>query len=499
MGLLALPCEECASTSWARLMRMPGFIGGSYVAQSLTLDAEDTINLYVEQARVQSAQNTAALLPVPGFQQWAHVTDVVSRGFTFANGRLFGVIGAGFYEFDINRTATKRGTVILDANPAQFAYNGLVGGQLGICAGGAVSTFTLATNVFAAAPVVTTGITHLAYAGGFGVAFQATTGRVFLSTLNDLSAWSAGQFFQRSLFADPWQAMWTDANNLIWLPGTDSFEVWNNTGVGTQPFAPLSGLVGLYGIAAPFAYTRTSLGNGWLARTPDGIGQFVFTQGASPKSVNTYAVDTAIDGYLSTSVITDAEVMTYNQGGHTFSNVAFPSAGMTWTYDVEAQGWAKRARWSNGAWSAWAPRCHVQAFGKHLVGDRSTGSVWEMATTFATDIDGLGIRRLRRAPHVTGEHKRIPIDQFELLMDVGLGLATGQGSNPLVMLRVSSDGGRTFGNERIGSVGKIGEFRKRVYWTNLGAPSDAVFEVTYAEPTPCRIVDAFLNNQERAA
>lgn len=481
--------------------RFTGFINGSYTAQSTILDAEDTINLYPEKAQGQAAQSEGALMPAPGFQAWAAASggDVGGRGFAYANGRLFGVVGGGFYEFDANGGSNRRGGVNFDGNLAQFAYNGLVGGQLGISAGGAVYTFTLATNTFAAASVVTSGITHLAYSGGFGVAFQKTTGKVFLSALNDLTSWSAGQFFQRSLFADPWQAMWVDANNLVWLPGTDSFEVWSNTGTGTQPFAPLSGLVGFYGIAAPFAYTRTSLGNGWLSRTPDGIGQFVFTQGGQPQSVNTYAVDTAIDGYLSTSSISDAEVMTYNQLGHTFSNLAFPTAGMTWSFDVEGQSWAKRAKWSNGAWSAWAPRCHVQAFGLHLVGDRTTGTIWKMSPNYATDTDGNGIRRLRRSPHVNSEHKRIPINQFELLLDVGLGLATGQGSNPQVMLRVSKDGGRTYSNERQGSAGRIGEWPKRVYWTGLGAPADAVFEVTYSEPTPFRIVDAYLNNQEQAA
>jgi len=66
-------------------------------------------------------------------------------------------------------------------------------------------------------------------------------------------------------------------------------------------------------------------------------------------------------------------------------------------------------------------------------------------------------------------------------------------------LRVSQDAGRTFGNERRAAFGKAGEFRRRVYWTRLGTPLDAVFEVTFATSVPVRVVDAYVNNLERVA
>jgi hypothetical protein len=76
----------------------------------------------------------------------------------------------------------------------------------------------------------------------------------------------------------------------------------------------------------------------------------------------------------------------------------------------------------------WAPRCHVYAFGKHLVGDRTTGTIWQMDASFATDTDGNGIRRLRRAPALYHEDARRPIDCFLLKCDVGLGLQGDEAS-----------------------------------------------------------------------
>lgn len=484
--------------------KFPGFIGGSYTSQSPIADAERTVNLYVEQHQVDSTENAKALYPTPGFQMWtplSTVGDVGARGSIVANGRFFQVLGGGFYDFDVNGTPTKRGPVAVDQNPAQLVFDGVVGGQIGIASGGSIYSFDVGSNTLSAA-LLTGNYSHLAFAGGFGLAFQSTTGKVVLSALNDLSTWNVGTFFRRSLFADPAQAMFVDANNLVWLVGTDTFEVWYNTGQSpTQPWAPLSGLQGRYGIAAPFAYAVSGSGNFWLARNPEGIGQFVLTSGSKPNPVSTYAVNTAISGYLRTSTISDAEVLLYQQEGHTFANVAFPSVPATWSFDVEGTNWCERGKWNptQGRYDLWAPRTHAFAFGKHLIGDRATGSIFQMDTTLATEIDGSGIRRLRRAPGLIQEHQRIAIDDLEILMDVGLGVPSGQGSDPKIMLRVSQDGGRTYSNERQASVGRIGEYRKRVYWTRLGVGPHSVMEISYSEPTPFRLVDAWVNNFEKSA
>lgn len=483
--------------------KFPGFIGGSYTSQSPIADAERTVNLYVEQHQVDSTENAKALYPTPGFQMWtplSTVGDVGARGSIVANGRFFQVLGGGFYDFDVNGTPTKRGPVAVDQNPAQLVFDGVVGGQIGIASGGSIYSFDVGSNTLSAA-LLTGNYSHLAFAGGFGLAFQSTTGKVVLSALNDLSTWNVGTFFRRSLFADPAQAMFVDANNLVWLVGTDTFEVWYNTGQSpTQPWAPLSGLQGRYGIAAPFAYAVSGSGNFWLARNPEGIGQFVLTSGSKPNPVSTYAVNTAISGYLRTSTISDAEVLLYQQEGHTFANVGFPTAGATWTADLEQPSWAERGKWNSvaGRYDVWTPRVHCFAYGKHLVGDRQTGIISWMDTSFVTEVDGTGIVRERTCSLPTSEHKRVPLDQLELLMDVGVAPATGAGVDPKAMLSVSQDGGQTFGNERQASYGRIGEYRKRVYWTRLGAPSHAVVRTRFSDPAPVRIVDAFLNNAEAA-
>lgn len=484
--------------------KIPGLVGGSGTTTSIVLDAEETINYIVERAQSQHAENAeGALLPVPGLTRWGSVNQAGTRGLIFAaNARMFAVVGGRFVEYDSTGTPTDRGAVALDGNPAILVYNG-IGGQIGIAAGGNIYVFTLATNTLSGA-VLAGGYTHLAIAGGYGFAFQVTTGKTLVGTPNDLTLWDAGTFFQRSLFADPAQAIFADENNLLWTLGTETFEVRYNSGTGTQPWIPLTGLVGPYGIASPYGYGLSPSGNFWITRNAAGIGRFVVSSGGTPTPVGTYAIDGQIDKFAAGAGLADAEVLVYDQGGHTTATVAMaaaqaatPSTPCSFNYDVEGKTWTKRGRWNAQAarWDLWTPRCHVLAFGKHLVGDRTSGTIWLLDPMSAVDADGQGMRRLRRTPHLNQEHQRKPIDQIELLVDILNPVqAPAQGSDPAMMFRISKDGARTWGNERQCGIGRVGIYRKRCYWTQCGAPADAVLEFSYSDPVPAAITDGYYNN-----
>jgi hypothetical protein len=485
----------------------PGLIGGSGTNASAVLDAEETINYIVEKAQSKYAQNPdGVLLPTPGFTVWGAATQAGSRGFIYAADRFLAVVGSRLFEFDVNATVTDRGPVALDANPALLVYN-RQGAQVGIASGGSIYVFNLTTNVLSAALLSGT-YTHIAFAGGYGFAFQLSTGKTLVGALNDLSTWDPATFFQRSLFADPAQCIFADENNLIWTLGTETFEARYNSGTGTQPWIPMTGLVGPYGIASPFGYGLSPSGNFWVTRNAAGIGRFVVSVGGQPAPVGTYAIDAQIDKFATSTGISDAEVLVYDQGGHTAAIVAMaaaqtanPSVPCTFAYDVEGKTWSKRGRWNaqKARWELWAPRCHVVAFGgKHLVGDRSSGTIWLLDQTSATDIDGNGTRRIRRTPHLNKEHQRRPVDLVEVLTDI-IGPAVqapAQGSDPQLTLKVSRDGGKTYGNERRCGIGRIGETKRRCFWTQLGAPMDLVYEFGYSEPVPAAIVGGYLNNTE---
>jgi hypothetical protein len=67
-------------------------------------------------------------------------------------------------------------------------------------------------------------------------------------------------------------------------------------------------------------------------------------------------------------------------------------------------------------------------------------------------------------------------------MATGVGLNTGQGSDPQVMLRYSTDGGQNWSNELMRDAGAIGKTLSRVSFNSLGMGTDWAFEVSISDP-----------------
>jgi len=70
--------------------------------------------------------------------------------------------------------------------------------------------------------------------------------------------------------------------------------------------------------------------------------------------------------------------------------------------------------------------------------------------------------------------------------------AVWPGGNPQVSLRLSNDGGKTWGPETQRSAGKTGEYFKRIRWNRLGQGRKRVFEIVVTDPIPWRVVGAYL-------
>jgi hypothetical protein len=66
-------------------------------------------------------------------------------------------------------------------------------------------------------------------------------------------------------------------------------------------------------------------------------------------------------------------------------------------------------------------------------------------------------------------------------------------------LDVSLDGGKTWGNQRSVSAGRIGAYQARVIFTRMRVSRDRVNECVVSDPIPWRLVACYVNNDERAA
>ncbi len=104
-------------------------------------------------------------------------------------------------------------------------------------------------------------------------------------------------------------------------------------------------------------------------------------------------------------------------------------------------------------------------------------------------------RRLRRAPIVWSEQKgiqtRVRVNLFAV--DVQPGVGTSGSPDPMVMVRASRDGGRTWGSERQLSAGRVGRYVQRLNAWQWGSGRQWVFEISCTDPVLWNVVGAYLD------
>ena len=486
------------------MAQYPFFVNAAYQSQSPIADQEALINWYVEQMESPGATVKTALYPTPGVEAFATVSQQGGRAMFAQAGRCFAVIGQKLYEVFSDGTTTDRGTISDDGKPASISSNGDGGQELFITGGQKGYTYDLVTNTLT--QTVGTGGSALPgsnadFGGslyGYFVALDVADSRFHISDLLDGLTWDATQFAERTIGQDPWVSMYVSSYGQIWLFGEQTSEVWYNNGSFPFPFAPdPSGLLP-YGCAAPWSVREAGDQIVWLATTGNGGYQVMAAKGYNPQRISTYALENTIASY---SVIDDAYGETYNDLGHMFYLLTFPTEQQTWCYDFRTGLWHERGTWiaEDNTYDAWRPQWHCFEFNTHLIVDRETGTIYRMSKDFTTDVDGRAIRRVRRAPAIFLEHTKLKVSRIEVFLESGLGANTGQGQTPQLMLRSSTDGGKTWGVERTASAGAMGNYQTRCLFWRLGQARNRVFEIAVSDPIPWRILDAFIAVAQESA
>ncbi len=484
------------------MARFNEFVGGSYQAQSRNADNQRTVNFYVE-VLPRQAKAPAMLCPTPGFLAFLTLPSAPIRGLFILSDpeseavqdpRMFAAAGSVLYEIFANATYVKRGDLIMDNNLAQWSSNGDAGHQLLVLSGGSVNCLDLVTNTYTA-DVLTGGISALGLIDGFFIALDPSDSTIHVSALLDGLTWDPTQIAQRSQAPDRWRGMGI-AHRQIWLLGGQTSEVWYDAGNFPFPFTEIPDQFFSVGIGAPDSIV--ALGDTselvWLGSTANGRGKVYRSGGLNPTPISTPALEAAIESY---DVVSDARAFTYDFNGHSFYALTFPHEDMTWLYDTRSGLWSEWLYWNQqqAVYEAVRVNSHAFAFGKHLVGDRSTGTIYEMSQAFYTDVDGAIIRRIRQAPHLTNEGKIMFYDLFRLDMQVANGVNTGQGDDPRVMMQFSDDGGNTWGPEYSCASGKMGQYHTQVFWNWLGSGRDRVFRVIVADAAPWYITTAYIESR----
>jgi hypothetical protein len=281
-------------------------------------------------------------------------------------------------------------------------------------------------------------------------------------------------------------------NRELWLIGERTSEVWFNAGGANFAFQRIPGIGPQIGCSAVNSISRVGAELCWLARNEQGQNVVVMTSQYTFARISTHAVETAIASY---PVVNDAIGFGYEEAGHLFFVLIFPTADVTWCFDATAGVWHQRASFqtSTGQFHRFRGNCFMDFGDVRLVGDYQTGQVHRMSRDYYSD-NGAPLVCVRRTPHVWSKanRERVFFSQLQIEFTPGVGLQIGQGQNPQVMIRWSDDGGFTWSNQHWVTIGAAGQTKNRAILRQLGRARDRVWEATFSDPVARDIIGATL-------
>lgn len=471
-------------------MKTP-ILGSTYVARSVNAADARMVNLFPE-IIPEGGKEPAFLNRAPGLKLKIAVGNGPIRGLWEFNNHLYVVSYDKLYKVNSNYFVTELGTVSGVTGPVSMADNGT---QLFVACNGPSYIYNSQTGVFAQiADDDFPGAVTVAYLDGYFVFNEPNSQKIWVTSLLDGTSVDPLDFASAEGSPDGVVGIIADHRE-IWVFGTNSVEVWYNSGNADFPLSRIQGAFNELGCAAPYSIAKMDNGLFWLGKDARGQGIVYRANGYTGQRISTHAVEWQIQQYANMS---DAIGYTYQQDGHSFYVLIFPQANTTWVYDVATQAWHERAGFSNGEFTRHRSNCQAFFKGDVLVGDYENGNVYAFDLDDYSDNGSIQkwLRSWRALPTGQNNLKRTAQHSLQLDCETGVGIdGSGQGSDPQVMLRWSDDGGHTWSSEHWVSIGKIGEFYRRAIWRRLGMTlklRDRVYEVSGTDPVKIAIVGAEL-------
>jgi len=467
-----------------------------------------------------------AFLGTPGLNQELAVEPgmAASRLLYTYEKSMYGVFGASVYRFTDPLIKSKIGTIGTTTKFMSVAANNNASGEVIFSDAVGGYLYDATTGVFA--KLLTSGAsagfpqfpTNVVFLDGYFVAPDSQSRTFQISALNDGSKWDV--LDSAEVQAYPGENVGVGVvNRRLFFFKTDSTEVWYDRGSADFPFRRDNTLLFNYGCLAASSIQSDFGYLFWLAKDRNGVGSVMMTQGQKPESISDESIDDLIAGFTKPS---DVECWIYKDLGHIFYVMNFSTDDTTIVYDVKMKIWHQmmmhKTLFKEDVPFSGKVRhlgtCHAYFNNKHYIGSYRAPILYDFSRAYATNA-GEELRRVRVCQHFFDENYRmLQIKHLQIDMQSGIGLGGGShsdshkwlddngdfvvtkdgdnlvwgtstqgvGRDPKLYLRISRDGGNTFGNYHAASVGKIGDRRARVIFRRLGLARDFVAELSFYDP-----------------
>lgn len=437
-------------------MRIPiKFTGPAYKSESNLISPEECINLYlrpVPSIDYGEEKTDYCLIGTPGLELlYDSGVEHGVRGQIQFGLYVYFVIYNKLYRIDVNSVVVELGTILSNIGRIGMATNGL---DITFVDGPNGYVLDLSTNVI-------TTITDPQFPGGNNIIFidgwylvnKPGTGQIWRSNFNDGLNWDGLAFSTAGEDPDNVVALEVDGKD-VWVIGERTSGIWYNSGSGQFNFLPIDSSFIQQGSPSSFAHCVINNAVYWLSQDRKGQGQVFQSISRSPKTIDTQPVAYS----LSSCDLSGAYMWAYQQDGHAFVVLTIPSIETTWVYDSTVKEWHQRSSLISGLNKKWRVGSHSFFGGFHIVGDCNSGKLYLMKPD-VYDENGEEMVAIRTTSVTRRRMNSITVDQVVLLMETGIGKATGsiQDTDPHLMFSWSKDAGRTFSPEVDVSMGKIGE------------------------------------------
>lgn len=461
----------------ATLNPVPLF-GIGNTGKSVNVDAQQRENLFIE-VQQDPEKHVLTMYGTPGLKTFVNFGASPIRGLYQKDSLIYLVNQDKLYSVSNDGAITVLGTLLTTAGRVNMSDNGtqiiLVDGTNGYIYNTSTTAFTRIT-----APGWP-GADTVTFLNGRFIVNKPNTGQWYWSGLYDGLSWDALNFATAESDPDNLVAVIAEMGQLM-LFGTKTTEPWGDSGALDNPFARVGSSAIEWGLAARDSLCKYADGLMFLRKNRLGQVQVCFLSGFNAQPVSTPEMDYVFGTYGNVS---NATAYAYMISGHAFYQINFPSSNVSWLFDMQSKSWSKLS--SSGGRHR-GDNC-TQLLDKIFVSDYANGKLYQLSMNFYTDDGAAIVREFTSRHQANGNHMRL--GQLWLEFEPGVGLQTGQGTNPQVMMTVSRDGGSTFGNERWTSIGKVGKYKARAIWNRLGIAFDWVFRFRVTDPVKVVIIAAW--------
>ena len=439
--------------------------------------SEELVNIYPRKS--VGGKYPFTLVGTPGLAYFLELPTFPVLGLHENGARAFAVTPSKFYEIFKNGTFKELGDVDLSGrvsmedNGAQVV---VVDGSKG---------YYYDSNTELVQQITAPGFypaSTVTYQDGYFIFDRKDTGQFFLSELLSV-AFDPLDFATAEGQPDNLVAVLSDHRE-VFMFGTQTIEVWYNSGAADFPFERNQGAFIEKGCAARHSVAKQN-------NTVYFVGSDLMVYqmaGYTPTRISTHAIEQTLKDVN----LDDCFAYTYQDEGHLFYVLTIPARNLTWCYDISTAAWHKRKSYQFGRHQS---NNAIFYNSKTLVGDFQNGRIYQLASDYYSD-DGEPIVRGFILPNVNMGRDFLTIDSLEFDMSSGVGLTSGQGDNPELRVYTSKDGGKTYGNSfKRAFIGKKGNYLTRAKTRRFGAARQFVFKVEISDPIPVDIGGAWVETR----